>query len=126
MMTEHQWGIRVSRHRKRRCPFLALLEQQAAARRSKRRHKAKVQNRSILPIETRDLTNRRNWTQTLANVSFSGYEPDALRDRLRHALAAEKARGRINATIYDGTLGSDTDHDDSGGELVKLWPGASR
>jgi hypothetical protein len=57
-------------------PFLSNKQQQRAG---KPRHKAKVQNRPILRIETRDSTNRRNGPQTLANVSFSAYEPGGRR-----------------------------------------------
>jgi hypothetical protein len=61
------------------CPFPALSEQEAPARCSNARHKAKVQNRSILRTETRDSTNRRNATQTLPNACFSAYEPGGRR-----------------------------------------------
>jgi len=59
----------------RRCPFLALSEQQARAKRSKHGHRAKVENRSILRTASRDSTSRRNPVQSATNVSFSAYEP---------------------------------------------------
>ena len=63
-----------SAHQKR-CPFLALSEQQAAATCGKLRHKAKVQDRLILLNETPDSTSGRNALQSAINVCFSAYEP---------------------------------------------------
>jgi hypothetical protein len=55
----------------RRCPFLALWMQQAAANRRKARHNAKAKNERFLLGDARDSATARNGPQTTANVSFS-------------------------------------------------------
>jgi hypothetical protein len=54
-----------------RCPFLALSMQQRAANGSKRRHKAKVENRRILRMMRRDPATSSTSPQRAANVSCS-------------------------------------------------------
>ena len=54
-----------------RCPFLALSVQQGAANGSKRRHKAKVENRPILRAMARDPATSSTPPQRAANASFS-------------------------------------------------------
>ena len=52
------------------CPFLALWVQQRAANGGKRRHKAKVENRRILRVMTRDPATSSTPPQRAANVFF--------------------------------------------------------
>jgi hypothetical protein len=54
-----------------RYPFLALSMQQRAANGSNRRHKAKLKNRRILLMMTRDPATSSTPLQSAANVSFS-------------------------------------------------------
>jgi hypothetical protein len=85
----------MARAQQRRCPFLALSEQQVPARRSKRRHKAKVQNRLILSNETPDSTSRRNAQQSATNVCFSAYEPGGRRFESCRARQINNLRRRV-------------------------------
>jgi len=54
-----------------RCPFLALSTQQTAANGSKRRHKAKVENRLILRVMAHVPATPSTWPQRAANEVFS-------------------------------------------------------
>jgi hypothetical protein len=54
-----------------RCPFLALSVQQREAKAGRRRHKAKVENRSLLGAMTPDPATSDIRQQSAAKVSFS-------------------------------------------------------
>jgi hypothetical protein len=54
-----------------RCPFLALSVHQRAANGSKRRHKAKAEDRWIFRVMARDPATPSKEAQRAANVSFS-------------------------------------------------------
>jgi hypothetical protein len=58
-------------NRVRRCPFLALSLQQAAAKTRKERHKAKRKSARCSLSKRRDPAASRNEPQSAANVSFS-------------------------------------------------------